>query len=165
VVEEDSRDAYEATLKSFVIFLTRLHSISPPAIPATPATPSPHAMTATTDLVDLGPPATPVSLPEGLRAVMGAFLTEKSTETLHLMLRQLLQPREYGNARLSHPTGWFVQLTAVKVDGSFASLTAINHQLVHLVYAARLVVLWELAKTKPKTLQDREAILAMTKIE
>lgn len=161
IVEEDSRPAYLATLNSFVVFLSRLPA--PPPLPGN----GDNQPEASDDDEDepTAPAASAAHLPENLALLMTRFKTEKSTKSLHRLLRQLFQPREYGSARLSHPTGLFFQLNAVQPDGSLANLTNLNHLLVHLIYSARLLTLWEIALHKPKTQGDREKILHMIRIE
>ena len=138
IVEEGSQKLYLATFTKLVLFVCRLSTISN----------------------DLS-----CKLPEELVLGINLYLeNENDIELLHNWLVILLKPFEEETRRSEHPIGWAVHFLSKTEDGkSFVSLSTINHYLVQLIHACRLVTYKELINKKPNQ-KDRKEILQMVQI-
>ena len=94
---------------------------------------------------------------------MENFVKNPNQATLHRLLIAFLQPLERSVGRSHLPVAWFVRLYSRKPSGEFESLSHINHVLVRLIHAARLVTFKELGENPGE--EERKKILGMVHTE
>jgi len=106
-----------------------------------------------------------LKLPENVAARIEELLTSRTLENFHKLMVELFCPFKIEVERGNHPVGWFVHFVSKKIEGDrscFASLSKINHTLVHLIHLVRLITYNELIK-KPNP-EMRKDILSMVQI-
>ena len=81
---------------------------------------------------------------------------------LHQFLLCLFEKFKQIPVRGDHPIGWVVQLMCKAENGKIASITTINHILVHLIHVVRLTTYRNLVLLRPNE-SDRREILSMVK--